>query len=182
MMVLFFTLYVGSEVSFGGWVYSYAVAMKLMNTTTAALVTSMFWGSLTLGRLVSIPITAKFKYSSVLCVDVIGVLVSVSLILLWPKSEAVIWIGTFGTGFGMASIFPTMLSLAESRLHITGKVTSWFFVGASCGGAILPWLIGQLFEPVGPWVAMAAIFIAMALALVTFTSLFTYSNRVLKIS
>ena len=109
LMVLFFALYVGSEVSFGGWVYTYAVAMKLMTTTTAALMTSLFWGSLTLGRLLSIPIAAKFKLSSVLFVDVIGVLVSVGLIMLWPNSEAMIWIGTFGVGFAMASIFPTML-------------------------------------------------------------------------
>ncbi len=182
LMVLFFALYVGSEVSFGGWVYNYSLAMKLMNATTAALVTSWFWGSLTLGRLLSIPIASKFKLSSVLFVDVIGVLVSVGLIMLWPNSEAIIWVGTFGTGFAMASIFPTMLSLAESRLHITGRVTSWFFVGASSGGMVLPWLIGQLFEPVGPWVAMTSIFIAMALALVTFTSLVAYSNRALKIS
>jgi MFS transporter, FHS family, Na+ dependent glucose transporter 1 len=182
LMVLFFALYVGSEVSFGGWVYNYAVAMKLMNATTAALATSWFWGSLTLGRLLSIPIASKFKLSSVVFVDVVGVLVSVALIMLFPNSEAIIWVGTFGTGFAMASIFPTMLSLAESRLHITGRVTSWFFVGASSGGIVLPWLIGQLFEPVGPWVAMVSIFIAMALALVTFTSLVAYSNRVLKTS
>ena len=180
LMVLFFALYVGSEVSFGGWVYTYAVAMKLMNTTTAALMTSLFWGSLTLGRLLSITIAAKFKLSSVLFSDVVGVLVSVGLVVLWPKSEAIIWIGTFGTGFAMASIFPTMLSLAESRLHITGQVTSWLFVGASIGSMALPWLIGQLFEPVGPQVAMTAIFISMSLALATFTTLVAYSNRVLK--
>jgi len=182
LMVLFFALYVGSEVSFGGWVYTYAVAMKLMTTTTAALMTSLFWGSLTLGRLLSIPIAAKFKLSSVLFTDVIGVLVSIGLILLWPQSEAVIWIGTFGAGFAMASIFPTMLSLAESRLHITGQVTSWFFVGSSLGSMALPWLIGQMFEPLGPLAAMIAIFIAMSLALITFTRLVTYSNRVLRIS
>jgi fucose permease len=182
MMVFFFALYVGSEVSFGGWVYTYAVAMKLMNTTTAALMTSLFWGSLTLGRLLSIPIAAKYKLSSVVFLDVAGVLVSVGLILLWPKSEAIIWVGTFGTGFAMASIFPTMLALAESRLHITGQVTSWFFVGGSSGSMALPWLIGQLFEPVGARVAMAAIFIAMSLALATLITLVTYSARTLKVS
>jgi fucose permease len=182
MMVFFFALYVGSEVSFGGWIFTYAVTMKLMNTTTAALMTSLFWGSLTLGRLLSIPIAAKYKLSSVVFLDVAGVLVSVGLILLWPKSEAIIWVGTFGTGFAMASIFPTMLALAESRLHITGQVTSWFFVGGSSGSMALPWLIGQLFEPVGARVAMAAVFIAMSLALATLITLVTYSARTLKVS
>ncbi|MGD0003020.1 MAG: MFS transporter [Anaerolineaceae bacterium] len=182
MMVFFFALYVGSEVSFGGWVYTYAVAMKLMNTTTAALMTSLFWGSLTLGRLLSIPIASKYKLSSVVFLDVAGVLVSAGLILLWPKSEAIIWVGTFGTGFAMASIFPTMLSLAESRMHITGQVTSWFFVGGSCGSMALPWLIGQLFEPVGPRVVMVAILITMSLAMATLITLVTYSARTLEVS
>lgn len=182
MIVLFLALYVGSEVSFGGWVYTYAVAMNLMNTTTAALMTSVFWGSLTLGRLLSIPIAAKYKLSSVVFLDVAGVLVSVGLILLWSRSEAIIWVGTFGTGFAMASIFPTMLSLAESRLHITGQVASWLFVGGSFGSMAMPWLIGQLFEPVGPRVAMAVIFIAMSLALATLITLVMYSARTLKVS
>ena len=39
--------------------------------------------------------------------------------------------GTLGLGFANASIFPTMLNLAERRLIITGNVTSWFFVGGS---------------------------------------------------
>jgi fucose permease len=182
MMVFFFALYVGSEVSFGGWVYTYAVAMKLMNTTTAALMTSLFWGSLTLGRLLSIPIASKYKLSSVVFLDVAGVLVSAGLILLWPKSEAIIWVGTFGTGFAMASIFPTMLSLAESRMHITGQVTSWFFVGGSSGSMALPWLIGQLFEPVGPRVVMVAILITMSLAMATLITLVTYSARTLEVS
>ena len=180
MMVLFFGLYVGSEVSFGGWIYTYAITLKLMSTTTAALMTSVFWGSMTLGRFLSIPIAAKFKLTSILYTDVVGVLVSVGLIMAWPSSEAIIWIGTFGTGFAMASIFPTMLSLAERRLHITGQVNSLFFVGASCGSMALPWLIGQLFEPVGAWVAMAAIFITMAIGLITFTALVAYSNRIMK--
>ncbi len=180
LIVLVFCLYVGSEVSFGGWIYTYAVAMKLMNTTTAALMTSVFWGSLTFGRLLSIPIAAKFKITSILYADIIGVLVSVGLIALFPTSQAIGWIGTFGTGFAMASIFPTLLSLAESRLHITGKVNSLFFVGASSGSMALPWLIGQLFEPVGPRIAMVAIIVAMTLALITFISLVGYSNRILK--
>jgi fucose permease len=42
------------------------------------------------------------------------------------------------------------MTLAEQRLHLTGSITSWFFVGAGIGHMILPWLIGQFFEPLGP--------------------------------
>ena len=42
------------------------------------------------------------------------------------------------------------MSPAVRRMRITGRVTGWFFVGASVGGMTLPWVIGQFFESVGP--------------------------------
>jgi FHS family Na+ dependent glucose MFS transporter 1 len=56
LIVLFFFLYVGAEVSFGGWVFTYAVTLELTTETFAAYLTSAFWGSLTVGRLLAIPI------------------------------------------------------------------------------------------------------------------------------
>ena len=53
------------------------------------------------------------------------------------------------------------------RLAFT-LVMGWIFAGASMGGMFLPWLIGQLFEPIGPIVMMAAITINMVIALVVF--------------
>jgi len=68
----------------------------------------------------------------------------------------------------MASIFPMMLSFAERRMSITGRITGWFFVGASAGGMTLPWLIGQLFESVGPRITMSAILMDLIVATAAF--------------
>jgi MFS transporter, FHS family, Na+ dependent glucose transporter 1 len=178
LIVLFFLLYVGAEVSFGGWIYTYAFRQGMFNETTAAYLTSTFWGSLTLGRLFSIPIATRFKPQQMLGADLVICALSVGLILLLPHSAWVTWVGTFGAGFGMSSIFPTMLVLAQDRMHITGQVTSWFFIGASAGGMLLPWLIGQLFEKTGPLVTMIAIFSDVLLAGVVFVVLLIYSQRV----
>jgi FHS family Na+ dependent glucose MFS transporter 1 len=174
LIALFLFLYVGAEGSLGGWIFTYTVAMRLSSETAAAYLTSAFWGSLTAGRLLAIPLAARLRPRSVLLMDLAGCILSLGLILLWPNSLAAVWVGAIGTGLAMASIFPTTLSLAESRLHITGQVTSWFFVGASLGGMTVPWIIGQLFEPVGPYVTlltimtavvlMAGVFVAMMLA------------------
>ncbi len=174
LIALFLFLYVGAEGSLGGWIFTYTVAMRLSSETAAAYLTSAFWGSLTAGRLLAIPLAARLRPRSVLLMDLAGCIISLGLILLWPNSLAAVWVGAIGTGLAMASIFPTTLSLAESRLHITGQVTSWFFVGASLGGMTVPWIIGQLFEPVGPYatmltimvdvVLMAGVFVAMMLA------------------
>jgi nitrate/nitrite transporter NarK len=67
-------------------------------------------------------------------------------------------------------------------MTITGRVTGWFFVGASLGGMTLPWLIGQLFESVGPQVTMLILFADLIIALGVYTVLIRYSNRLQEVA
>ncbi len=177
LIALFFFLYVGAEVGFGGWVFTYAVTLDLSGETTAAYLTSAFWGALTLGRLLTIPVAARVRPRFILLGALLGCLASVGIILIWSGSLAALWAGAFGLGFSMAPIFPTTISLAERRMTITGRVTSWFFVGASLGGMSLPWLIGQLFESVGPRAMMFAVLADLALAVGIFAVLILRSSR-----
>jgi len=182
LIALFFFLYVGAEVGFGGWIYTYAVALDLSGETTAAYLTSAFWGALTVGRLLAIPVAARFRPRFILLSDLVGCLVSVGAILLWSNSSTATWLGTLGLGLSMASIFPTTLSLAERRMPITGQVNGWFFVGASTGGMTLPWLIGQLFESIGPQVTMVAILVDLVVAVGFFVALILHSARPVNVS
>ena len=59
-------LFVAAEASYGGWVYTYALKLGIGSVTTAAYLTSAFWGALTLGRLASIPIAARFRPAVIL--------------------------------------------------------------------------------------------------------------------
>jgi fucose permease len=177
LIALFFVLYVGAESSFGGWVFTYAVALELTSETVAAYLTSAFWGSLTLGRLLAIPLVARFGLCSILLGDLVGCLVSVGIILLWPNSLTALWLGTLGLGLSMASLFPVSLSLAERGTTITGQVTGWFLVGASVGGMSLPALIGQLFESVGPRVTMLAIMVDLVVGTGVAAVLIFHSTR-----
>lgn len=177
LTVLLFLLYVGSEVSFGGWIHTYTLKLGLYGETTAAYLTSFFWGALTVGRLAGIPIAARFKPEQILGADIIGCILSVGLILFWPQSRLMTWIGTFGAGFSMASMFPATLTLSERRMHITGRITSWFFIGSSLGGMIVPTLIGQLFKIFGPWVTMLTIFVDVILTGLVFMALLATANR-----
>ena len=163
-VIAFFFLYVGGEASFGGWIYTYTLALDLASEINAAYLTSVFWGALMVGRLVSIPLAVRFRSSILLWADLIGCLLSIILILLLPHSPTAIWVGTIGVGFSMASMFPMMMTLAERRLGLTGKITGLFLIGASLGGMTVPWLIGQLFEGVGPEVTMWVILVVMVLA------------------
>ena len=70
-------------------------------------------------------------------------------------------IGVFFVGLFMASIFPTMLSFAGQQLKLSGHVTGRFIMGASAGAMIVPLLIGQAFESVGPRVVMYSVLSAI---------------------
>ena len=162
--LLLFT-FVGTEASYGGWIYTYATAMGLAGAASAAYLTSAFWGALTLGRLLSIPLSLRLPARTMLLVDAIGCLLSVAIVLIWPTSLAAIWIGTVGMGLSMASVFAVAFTVAERHMHVTGAITGWFFVGASSGGMTIPLIIGQLFERAGPESTMIVILIDLLLAL-----------------
>jgi len=144
LIVIFFFLFVGAEISFGGWIFSYAVVTGLADPTSSDFWTSeyflnsAYWGALTVGRLVAIPLTIRFRPRTILAADLIGCVLSVAIILVWPNSLAALWIGSIGMGFWIASIFPTMISLAARHMTVTGQITGWFIVGASLGSMVVP--------------------------------------------
>ncbi|HET9911969.1 MAG TPA: MFS transporter [Anaerolineales bacterium] len=164
-MVLCFLLYVGSEVGYGNWIYTYTFKQELGTERTAAYLTSAFWGSFTLGRLFGIWVSTRIKPITILSLDLVGCLSSLGLILLFRDSVTILWIGTILLGISLASIFPTFLTLAEERMHVTGTIAGLFLVGGGLGGMILPWSIGQVFEKIGAGAMMGIIFVDMVLNL-----------------
>jgi len=163
IMVLCFALYVGSEVGYGAWIYTYAVKLNFGTEVTAAYLTAAFWGSFTLARLFGVWVSTRAKPITILIMDFAGCLISIGFILLFRDSVTILWIGTVLVGLAQASIFPTLLTLAEERMHVTGTITGWFLVGAGMGGMVLPWLIGQAFVRIGAGAMMGLIFVNIIL-------------------
>lgn len=174
--ILFF--YVGAEIGFGGWIYTYALELNLANATTAAYLTSAFWGAFTIGRLVSIPMATRFRPRVLMLTDFIGCLLGIGIIVLLSQSQIALWGGAVLVGISMASVFPTTISLAERRMTITGQTTSLFFIGVGLGSMLIPWLMGQLIEPIGPQAAMYVVLIALIFDFLVFLGLLQYSQRI----
>lgn len=177
LISLFFFLHVGGELSFGGWIYTYAVSVDLADKTVAAYLTSAFWGSLTFGRLLGIPIASRVKPGSILLGNLVGCFLGTGIIFLFPGSTVVLWVGSIVTGLSVASLFPMSLTFAGKHLHISGQVTSWFLVGASVGSMFIPWFIGQLFESIGPQVTMIILMLDYLMALGLFLFILNYAGR-----
>jgi MFS transporter, FHS family, Na+ dependent glucose transporter 1 len=176
-IAVFFFLYLGAELGFGNWIFTYLITLNLGDKAVAGYLNSAFWGALTLGRLLAIPLAARFQPRVILLSNLLGAVLSIVVILLWQQSFAAVCAGTIGFGLSMASIFPTTFSFAERRLTITGQVTGWFLVGASAGAMFLPWLIGQLFEKLGAPVMMLIILIDLLAASLVFVMLLLNSSR-----
>jgi MFS transporter, FHS family, Na+ dependent glucose transporter 1 len=177
LLALFFFLNVGAEVAFGGWIYTYTVTLNLAGTTQAAYLTSLFWGTFTAGRLLGIPIAARVRPRWILLGDLLVIVVGLLIILFGPNPNISIWIGTIMIGLGMASVFPTLISFAEHHMALSGKITSYFFVGASLGGMTIPWLIGQLFDSIGPRYTMITLLVDVLLTLGIYVALILYAHK-----
>jgi FHS family Na+ dependent glucose MFS transporter 1 len=160
-----FGCYSGASLAYGGWVFTYAIKMNLANATIAAYLTSAFWGALTLGRLVAIPLALRFSPRAILRADFLGALVSLLPMLIWPNSLTAIIITSAGLGFALASIYPTCMALSGQLMTLSGEVTGLFSIGNSAGSMLIPWIIGQFFETSGP-ASMTLVLVAdMILAL-----------------
>ncbi len=150
LIFLFYFCYVGGEVTMGGWLSNYALASKIGNEVSAATLVSGFWGAYTLGRFISIPAALRWSPMQIMLASAIGVVASAVLLWLVQGNLPLTWAAVIAVGLAMAALFPTMLAYAESRLTVTGRVTSGIMASSSIGGMVAPYLIGQIFTSVGP--------------------------------
>jgi FHS family Na+ dependent glucose MFS transporter 1 len=158
MLFLFF--YVGSEITYGNWIYTYALTLNLADATRAAYLTSSFWLSFTIGRAISIPVAARFKPAQILAVAFIGGLGALALAISAPNSLTVLWIATVMIGFFMAPVWATGYNLVGQSIKMTATVSSLIILGDSFGAVVLPWVTGQTIERFGahtmPWLVISS--------------------------
>jgi fucose permease len=75
-----------------------------------------------------------------------------------------LWVVTFVLALSVAPQYASMMAFAESHLALSGKNTAAIIGASGFGGLLLPWLLGQLFDAVGPRALPLTTF---AMALVT---------------
>lgn len=166
VLAAFFFLHVAAESSYGAWIYTYSLTKGLANEVSAGYLTSAFWGAFTCGRAVTIFLALKINAKVQLSGSVVGALLSLLVLMIWPDSVSAVWFATLAYGLSLAGLFPGSITLASEHLHMTGGITGLFLVGSSLGGMTVPWLIGQFFESVGPRVFPAFLVGAVAAGMV----------------
>ena len=147
LLFVFYFLYVGMEVTYGGLILTFAVQYLDWKKDLAVLLNSSFWGSFAFGRLAAIFFAKCVSAPVMLVMDLILCgLASAALVFGVNESPSIIWIGTVMLGLGMASIFPTGIVWAEKYMAVTGKATAIFVVGSALGEMLVPLVTGLLFN------------------------------------
>lgn len=159
LTVLFFVAYAWLELGFATWIFTYASERGMDPLRGAAWLGTGFLASFSIGRLAAIPISARVAAKHIMLVDFAILTVGLLVLLVGGRNVTAMWVGTILVGLGVASMFPSMLSLSEPNIPSTSAVTSTFLVGSSIGSIFLPPIIGALIDRNGP-AAMPAMVLA----------------------
>ena len=146
---LVFLFYVGLEAGYGAWLATYLVERGITDAEGAALLTSVYWGALTVGRLLAVPLAVYISPARLIVVDMVAAVVSAAAFQLLGSSKTGVTVISVAIGLSLASIFASTLAVAETRMPFSGRRASIVIAGASSGEVVLPLVIGALFDRFG---------------------------------
>lgn len=165
-MLLFF-LYTGLEISTGQWLYTLLTEARSMVPALAGVWVSVYWGSLTVGRLLSGAIVAHISVRTLLQLCMGAAILGV--VLLWLNLAP--WLALTGVallGLALAPMFPSLIALTPARMGPTHAANTVGFqiAAAALGGASLVSGFGLLaerfgLETLGPFLLVVAVLLAV---------------------
>lgn len=142
---LAFLLYVGIEVGAGLWLASYLVKVQSVSVETASFWTGVYYGAITVGRIltgfISFKVSSRHMIRAGLIVSLIGV-----LLLVLHLAPAASLIGIVLIGLGFAPVYPGLIHDTPERFGAkkSAKVMSLQMVGGYIGASTIPPFIGLL--------------------------------------
>jgi MFS transporter, FHS family, glucose/mannose:H+ symporter len=144
MVALAYLLYVGCESGVAGWIPAHLEAFSY-SPRFAAAVTSGFWGAMTVGRLVMVPVSRAVPAHRI----VLAACPLLTLALALATVRAIAPACYVVAGFAAAPIFPIGLdwiAAAFSRYH---PATSWALTGSFAGGVAGPAVVAGVVSVAG---------------------------------
>jgi fucose permease len=163
--------YVASEVGVSSWLVRFLEAAPIGLATTAL---TMFWGGLTVGRLVSARIGDRFDHTAFATIAGIATGIAIVLAVIAPSLESsIVLFGLAGVASG--PIFPLIVAIGGERFPDRSAAVGGYMAGAAVvGGISYPPVMGLLSVTVGLPVAMIG---SGALALITGLTLLLLARR-----
>ena len=121
-------LYVGAEVAFGVYVFTYATEkVNPLSEELGGVLNTMFWTAFAIGRILTIPLSVKIPAKPTVVASVFGSCVF-SAIPFFVRNDVVLWICCIGLGLAMAPTFPAVYNLTGNYMEVTGRISATFVV------------------------------------------------------
>ena len=161
--IALFFIFTGIEGTAGQWPYTLFTEARSVAPSTAGFWVSIYWGSLTVGRIVFGIVADRLRIVSLLRGCMLGVILG-SAFVWWNVTDTLGFLGLALIGFSVAPLFPSMVSDTPKRLGAAHAPNAIGFQvsAASLGIAILPGLAGVLaenlgLEVIGPFLLVASV-------------------------
>jgi FHS family glucose/mannose:H+ symporter-like MFS transporter len=138
----------GNESAIGGWTSTFVGSMGAP-PRTATWILSGYWGSLMVGRLLSMKLLMHMSKERLVFLSGIGSAIG-TVILLASPSLTTMAIGAAMVGLSFAAIYPTTLAIAADRYQsLAGTIFGLLFAVGLVGGMLFPFAIGHISEHYG---------------------------------
>ncbi|MCA9969612.1 MAG: MFS transporter [Anaerolineales bacterium] len=158
--LLVFFLYVGIETGIGQWSYTLLTESRQVAADVAGSWISLYWGSLTVGRVLIGLIVRYLGSARTLQLSLLGMLLGTLLLALPPTSLP----GLMLTGVSAAAVFPLLTADTGRRTGMAhaANAVGFQFGASSLGYTLIPGLAGWLADGFGLEL-IAPFFVVMAL-------------------
>ncbi len=147
-----FFIYTGLEVTGGNWSYTLMTEGRGISTATAGTWISIYWGSLTFGRILTGMIVDRLGPTFILRISMFGAVIGAIMITInIVGMQAITFAGLALLGFALAAFFPTMIAVTPQRFGIEHAANAiGFQIGAAgLGFSFLPGVAGVLADRIG---------------------------------
>jgi MFS transporter, FHS family, glucose/mannose:H+ symporter len=142
MITALFFLYVGTELSIGGWAAEHTRRIAGYPTSLSTIAPMFFYGGITAGRAVATLVLARVR-EIVAITGALGLAITGVIVEITAPSQIAAICGLAIAGVGAASIYPLYIAWF-SRWYGTSarRIGGLTFSMASLGGSALAWLVG----------------------------------------
>jgi len=154
LAALFMLVYVGTEVSLGGWSYSFLTEVRHHGDLLSGWSVSGYWLGITVGRLTLARLAARLTIPGAALIRYCLIGAGVGILVIWlVPLPAFAAFGLWLTGYALGPIYPTTIALLPGLVPARLMPSAVGFLASlgSMGGAFFPWLAGNLAQAVGLW-------------------------------
>ncbi|ORY26856.1 major facilitator superfamily domain-containing protein [Naematelia encephala] len=159
-MAIYICIYVGVEVTIGGWAVSFILNERGGNSN-AGYISVGYFGGLTLGRVILIPLTLDAYHSSIVA---IALEVVVWLVHSIPANAACFAL----IGFILGPMYPIVMMVVVDVIpgELQGGTIGWIASLGQAGSAMMPFITGALANHYGVWILQPLIIAFLGFSLV----------------